>query len=339
MSSLPSDILAAIEDIVQQVGLGRVRAAAAQLGRLYAQGKAPREFTHEMVAAYAAMRLPGTFAAMTSVMQAWKDHVAPQRALRVLDVFAGPATFVLAARAVGVEIAEAVCVERSCAMRQLGEELLRSARIPTRVAWRNEELTEFLERGGPSFDLVVASYGLGEIPAPWRQRELASELWRCAQGHFLCVEPGTPAGSELVQSIRTMLVEQGGTVVVPCPHNGRCAYATAHRGWCHFNVRVGRTHLTRVIDGAEASFEDEKYCFVAASREKVAWRQDGRIVGHPRLSQAGMQLVVCLPNGEVKYVTVPKREKHLYRIARKLRWGDSLPPELHLWLRGECGGE
>jgi ribosomal protein RSM22 (predicted rRNA methylase) len=274
------------------------------------------------------MRLPGTFAAVFSSLDASMMRALARRPLRLLDAFAGPATALLAAKAAGFEIETAVCVERSQAMIEMGRRLIEGSCRGATIEWANAELGRFLERDTRRFDVVVVSYGLGEVDSSTQRKSILRALWERVDEVLLVVEPGTSAGGEVIQSARTWLAEFGGHIVAPCPHRNSCGYAALGSGWCHFSVRIGRTHLTRVVDGATVGYEDEKFCYVAVGRTAASDWLCGRIVGHPRISQAGIQLDVCLPSGEVRRVMIPKRRKTAYRAARKLRWGDVLPFEL-----------
>ena len=62
-------------------------------------------------------------------------------------------------------------------------------------------LTSALSR----FDLVVASYVLGEARSPSERRRLVDALWRRTGGMLVLVEPGTPVGSANVREARAQV--------------------------------------------------------------------------------------------------------------------------------------
>ena len=81
-------------------------------------------------------------------------------------------------------------------------------------------------RGSPSsnsherrFDLVVASYVIGEARSPSERRRLVDRLWRRTGGMLVLVEPGTPVGSANVREARaqarTTLLPVGGLPQLP----------------------------------------------------------------------------------------------------------------------------
>lgn len=56
--------------------------------------------------------------------------------------------------------------------------------------------------GGRKYDLVVASYSLGELQSPADQRRALKALWDATADVLVLVEPGTPSGSALVRAAR-----------------------------------------------------------------------------------------------------------------------------------------
>lgn len=317
-----------IEEEVESVGLGNVRRAARDLALSY-ESQAPLvHFTREHALAYAAMRLPGTFAALARVAREL-DVLRGGAEVSVLDLFAGPATAVLALAAQGMRLKRVVCVERTTEMKALGERFLARGGIETHVEWVDGEVENYLRfNDGENFDVVIAAYGLGEVGEESQRREIVNRMWAKCAGIFLCVEPGTPRGAAVIQSIRSQLIESGGAVWAPCPHQGPCRYRDVGDSWCHFSVRLARSRISRLVDGAEAAFEDEKFMFVAVGRGRAPQMPVPRVVGHPRMKKGGVALTVCCPDGSVRRLLVPKRERGAYRQARKLDWGDSIDGEL-----------
>lgn len=316
-----------IEEEVESVGLGIVRRAARELALHYEGRAALARFSREHAIAYAAMRLTGTFAALARVAREL-DMLRQREGVTVLDIFAGPATAILALAAQDVRFKRVVCVERASEMKALGERLLVRASVEAQVEWVNCDVMEYLRReDGESFDLVTAAYGLGEGEESLRS-EIVNKMWGKCAGVVLCVEPGTPKGAAIIQFVRSQLIESGGAVWAPCPHRGLCRCNDVGASWCHFSVRLPRSRVSRLVDGAEAAFEDEKFMFVALGRGDAPQMPVPRLVGHPRMKKGGVELTVCCPDGGVRRLLVPKRERGAYRQARKLDWGDSIDGEL-----------
>lgn len=169
-------------------------------------------------------------------------------------------------------------------------------------------------------DLVVVSYALGELNSGDAQRVVDA----CAKAaHVLVlIEPGTPKAFARMAEIRKHLIATGSTIAAPCPHERACPLF--ERGdWCHFAERLERTSEHRRIKGGSLGYEDEKFCYLAATRLPVPER-GGRIIRHPQIHSGYVQLQVCAPDA-LKQVTVTKSQKENYRPARKAAWGDRWP--------------
>jgi ribosomal protein RSM22 (predicted rRNA methylase) len=322
VNQLPEKLVQKIEELVCETGLAAVKQAARELAESYAEGTATPHLSRTHVVAYLAMRFPGTFHAIKSVIERCTEHSLPPTELSLLDVCAGPATAVIAAAFAGVRIHKAICIERQSPMVELGKELLAACDIPTAVQWICDDVGSLAFHKDISTDLVVAAYGLGEILVE-RRSELLDALWERTREAFILIEPGTPRGARVISSARDALLQRGASLVAPCPHAKPCALASVEDAWCHFAIRVGRTHISRIIDGASRSFEDEKFSYLIASK-KANQSVYARLIGHPRLTNAGMELILCLPSGETVEVLVPKRLRDAYRVARKMAWGDKL---------------
>ena len=92
--------------------------------------------------------------------------------------------------------------------------------------------------------------------------------------------------------------------------------------WCHFAARVERSSLHRRIKEAELGYEDEKFSYVALSRQPVALAA-ARIIRRPAQQPGVIQLELCTPEG-LQSMQVRKRDREAFRAARKAVWGGSL---------------
>jgi ribosomal protein RSM22 (predicted rRNA methylase) len=328
------ELFAFIEEEVDAVGLRRVREAAQRVAVRYATSGSVGEFSREEAVAYAAMRLPGTFSALRRIFEETVPWLGSAGAVDVCDVFSGPATAVLALASLGHRLGRVVCVERAMEMQRLGQRLLARSGLEGAVEWMSQDVFEFSSGATPPFDVVISAYGLGEVPEEAQRAAVVSKLWEHAKCAFVCVEPGTPRGAAVIQDVRSQLIANGAHVYAPCPHGQACSFAMVGAGWCHFSVRLPRSRISRLVDDAQESYEDEKFTYVSFAREPRAEKLQGRIVGQPRTAKVGVELQVCLPTGPVVRVAVPKRDREAYGIARKLAWGDPLPRELGQMLGG-----
>lgn len=176
-----------------------------------------------------------------------------------------------------------------------------------------------LDAASEPADLVVASYALAEVPTS-RAVDVARRLWDLARGVLVVVEPGTPAGFERVVAVRSALIEAGGVVIAPCPHSADCPVQAPD--WCHVGRRLPRSRDHRMVKGASAPFEDEKFSYVAIARPGVAARHHGeRVLSTPRISKVEVAYRVCGPNGLADR-RISRRERERFAKARRLDWGD-----------------
>lgn len=316
---LPPALALALNEIIFTVSPSSLRSAAESLSGRYrsASSETPRTYLEgdQDVAAYAAYRMPATYAAVRAAIDAVK-LVRPQfNPKSVLDLGTGPGTATWAAIEVFPSMERAQLVERDARMIRLGRALESAGKQGAQLEWVEADLhteTEFSPH-----DLVIASYALGEVADDHRVG-LVDRMWAAALDTLLIVEPGTPAGFERVRAARRQLIECGGYVAAPCPHDAECPVAGGD--WCHFAVRLSRSGVHRRVKSAMLSYEDEKYSYVAVTRNPVANRWS-RVIRHPQVRSGVIQLKLCTDAG-LRQETVTRRQRDVYRAARRVRWGD-----------------
>lgn len=268
--------------------------------------------------AYVITRLPATFAAVGAAMQevqAVRPEFAPASQL---DVGAGPGTAFWAAQSVWDSLRGGLLLEGSEHMRAWGERLTTGAEVkPTyRAADVRQGLPETAD-----FDLVTLAYVLNELGESERT-ELISTLWPRTADTLLIVEPGTPAGWRRILAARTQLLGLGAHLPAPCPHAHACP--VQEPDWCHFAQRVARSRLHRQGKGAELAYEDEKFIYLAASR--VGGNAfAGRVLSAPASRSGLVTLKLCTAAGKLENRSISKRQGDVFKVARKLEWGDVLP--------------
>lgn len=273
-------------------------------------------------AAYAAYRMPATYAAVHAALTHGRD-CAPDLAPEThLDVGGGTGAAAWAAAETFPTLSSVTVLDRAPAALDMGRRLAADSRhAPVRDAtWRKATLPPTGEL--PGAGLATASYVLDELPDA-QQRALVRKMAGAAP-LVAVVEPGTPAGYRRTLAARSELIEAGFSVAAPCPHDGECPLAGG-TDWCHFAVRVHRSALQRQLKEAELGFEDEKFSYVVASALPTR-PAPGRILRHPQGRKGLAEFQVCAAEGTVRQTVVSKREGQLYKHARKARWGDAWPP-------------
>jgi ribosomal protein RSM22 (predicted rRNA methylase) len=274
------------------------------------------------IAAYAAYRMPATYAAASAALAQFAALAKDFRPRTQVDVGGGTGAAVWAAAEVWPSLQSAQVLERVPKVIELGQRLATaapSAAVRT-ASWRPFILGPRPEV--PQADLITMSYVLGELRAADREpvvRELAARAQAIA-----LVEPGTPAGYGRVIAARTTLIEAGLTIIAPCPHDLECPIQ-AGRDWCHFATRINRTALHRRLKDGSLGHEDEKFSYLVASRAR--WPQArGRVLRHPRLRKGTVSMTLCAAEPGLVTESVFKRDSGRYRQARKAEWGDAWPP-------------
>ncbi|HVW22709.1 MAG TPA: small ribosomal subunit Rsm22 family protein [Opitutaceae bacterium] len=268
--------------------------------------------------AYAAVRLPATYAAVRQALQRAAE-AAPDFAPRtLLDAGAGPGTATWAAAECWPSLQSSVLIEGSAAFRALGESLAREGLAPS-LSWRGDDLGA-LPAGLPEADLVLLAYVLGELP-PAARGPLVERLWQASAGALVIVEPGTPAGWERILGARERLLQAGARLLAPCPHGAPCPLAPPD--WCHFARRVARSRIHLQAKEADVPWEDEKYIYVAASRQ-AARLPAARVVAPPRSASGQVWLKLCRSDGTAGERHFTRREGDAFKAARRADWGGSL---------------
>ncbi|MEU7167089.1 small ribosomal subunit Rsm22 family protein [Streptomyces morookaense] len=276
------------------------------------------------VAAYAAYRMPATFEAVCSALEAFRDRLPEFVPATHVDVGGGTgaATWAVAAawpegthRTTVLDWAEPALALGAELAGGAASEALRTAQ------WKRQAIGASLAL--PDVDLVTVSYVLGELTEDGR-RAVTDEAARAASA-VVMIEPGTPDGYLRIIEARDRLIAAGFRVVAPCPHSAACPI---ERGtdWCHFSARVSRSSLHRQVKGGSLAYEDEKFSYVAAVRTGEVPPAPARVVRKPQIRKGQVLLELCTPEEGLTRETVTKRHGPLYRDARDTDWGDSWPP-------------
>lgn len=318
---LPALLRQAVDRILEKVPLPVLKQSAKTLSDRYrAELRDGRLHMAEDIAvkAYLATRLPATYAAVRASLDALEEARPAFTPRTLLDVGAGPGTVLWATTDLWPDLQQATLVEASNPARKVGETMAAGS-ITSEVAWLAGDITIDLSDLKPA-DLVTAAYVLDEI-TPASLPKLTDRLWQLTGDTLLIVEPGTPAGWLRILAVRRQLIEAGAHVLAPCPHDAPCPLAQPD--WCHFARRVARSRLHRLAKDAEVPWEDEKYIFVAASRQPAPSRQ-ARVIAPPKSGSGKILLKLCEEDGSAAERLFTKRDGELFKRARRLDWGDTL---------------
>jgi ribosomal protein RSM22 (predicted rRNA methylase) len=318
---LPTELLEAIQQETDRVDRRRLVLATAQLSEHYkgADFSTPAISSEAHRAAYLAVRLPATYAAIQRVLAEIKQR-APQAEINsLLDIGAGPGTALFAANE-EFPLQQATLIEVDSEWLTLGKRLAAQSQSPVvrEAQWLKQDL-----RSGfscPAHDLVVISYTLGELPRAAADAVLR-KAWNCASKFLVVIEPGTPRGFSVVNTARTSFITTAARIIAPCPHQSACPMAAAG-DWCHFSQRIERSSLHRQLKGGTLGYEDEKFSYIIAGKSDAA-SVASRIVRHPGKHSGHVKLSLCTPQGQIESRTIARSNKAAYKSARKAEWGDT----------------
>ena len=323
IAELPRELAEGVERLLEGVSARDLSRATSELSAKYRQQRvnhAPVARSKAEILAYAASRLPATFAAVSAVLGEVRERRPDWRPRTMLDLGAGPGPGLWSAAARWPSLERVVAVDTEARMIALGQDLARTApHAAIRGArWVRASVAEEPPEG--PYDVVLLSYVLGELDAAGRDRAVdrAAEATARPGGLTVVVEPGTPEGYARVLRARERLLERGGFVTAPCPHNGPCPLAGSD--WCHFSARLPRTAAHRAAKLANLGYEDEKFSYVAVSHQPTE-RAEARVIRHPQSRPRLIQLQLCTPTG-IETATITRSDREGFRRIRKVRWGD-----------------
>jgi ribosomal protein RSM22 (predicted rRNA methylase) len=317
--TLPAELKAALEQRLHGLSRNDAAARASAISQTYRDGGGSGTIRSETDAlAYAASRMPATYAAVAASLNAMSE-VRPDFAPRtLLDLGAGPGTASFAAAEAFETLAGFTLLDSNPALRSLALDLVRdSPRLSALRYDRGNVLATIAAT--PTADLVIASYMFNELSDGDRGK-LADAAWRNTADTLLIVEPGTPSGYQRIMDLRTRLIAQGAHVIAPCPHDDACPLVAPD--WCHFTQRLPRSRAHQHLKGAELPYEDEKFIYVTLTRAPLAQRPS-RVLAQPVTTKIAVTAKLCTAGG-VEIVVAPRRDKTAYARFKKLDWGDAV---------------
>lgn len=314
---LPAELGERITELANRVDSAALRRASQSLSTVYRGGAAPGPLRSEAERiAYAMVRMPATFAALRAALAETSIRLPDWQPSSMLDLGTGPGTSIWAAADIFPSLQRITAVERTAELVRLGQELTTSAREPVHSArWLVADFNRWTSH--ESFDLVVASYSLGELPEADR-RAVINRIWPSTRGALVVIEPGTRKGFGVISDLRDQLLGSGAKLAAPCPHGRECPMRVAG-DWCHFSARVERTAEHRRLKQGELGYEDEKFSYVVATRMDPR-TPPSRIVRHPLRFSGFVKLQLCTDDG-IRERTITKSQKESYRAVKRADWG------------------
>lgn len=314
---IPQELKESIERKIKGIKQANLIEDSQKISEKYRKndGKGKRLVTKQSEAiAYAISRMPSTYCAVYSALsQTLKNYENPIKT--VLDIGAGTGAGTWAVNNL-INIEHGICLEREDEMRKIGEKLM-SQNIEN-VEWKRFDIVsdDIKEKA----DLVVVSYVINELNLEDRKKAIL-KMWESTNGLLLIIEPGTPEGFKHIIEAREVLLAENAYIVAPCTHSGKCPINQGN-DWCSFYVRVARSGIHRQAKKGELGYEDEKFSYIAFSKQTV--HANGmRILRHPQINSGYVKVKLCTENG-IEEKTYSKKDKEIYKKVRKLDAGESI---------------
>lgn len=328
-AALPEALRAAIQQRLEGRAPDGLAGRAQRLSQGYRAGRTSAVLVREEAdaLAYAMARTPATYAATLRALAevlALRPNLAPTR---LLDAGAGPGGGGWAAVETCPSLTSVVRLDHSAAFLDLAEDLAAAGPSPLAGAVRIQADLADPALEPPEADLVLAAYALTEIPA----RDLdavVNRLWRATRETLVIVEPGSPEAWRRGLDIRQALMRAGARLIGPCPHDSACPLRAPD--WCHFAQRLPRSRAHRRAKGGTASFEDEKFFWLAFERGPAGSgrRPESRVIAPPKSGKSGVRLRLCRSDGAAADILASRRDRSTFSLARRLDWGAGFdPPE------------
>ena len=171
-------------------------------------------------------------------------------------------------------------------------------------------------------NMVLASYVYNELDKLGRIN-LINKMINMSNHYLLFIEPGTPIGYKNILEIKDYLSSYRYSILGPCPNIYNCPLKSIESRWCHYSSRVSRSKLVKDLKEGDVPYEDEKYIYLLIDISTSEIEPTSRIISNPKINKGYVELVLCTSNG-LKNIKVTKKDKELYKIAKKKIVGDPL---------------
>lgn len=314
---IPQELKEAIETIMKGTKHAELIEKSQKISEKYREndGKGKRLVTETTEAiAYTISRMPSTYCAVYSALShSLKNY--DKNIKSVIDIGAGTGAATWAVSNV-LDVEKITCLEREKAMRDTGKKLV--SKYLKNVEWKEFDIVA--DKIHEKADLVITSYVINELNKQDRE-EAILKMWQATNGLLVIIEPGTPEGFRHILEAREILQAQNANIIAPCAHQGKCPI-NPEEDWCSFYVRVARSGMHRQAKKGELGYEDEKFCYIAFSKEPVSINAN-RILRHPQINSGYVKVKLCTQNG-IEEKTFSKKDKDIYKKVKKLDAGDTI---------------
>ena len=309
---IPFELEEKITREIQNVKLSDLKEVAQTLSNRYMNEKRKGQSLINKkleVLAYSIIRMPATFCAINKAIEETlkKYNTSIENAL---DIGSGTGAGEWAILN-NIDINKITCIEREDEMAFLAQKLLEEHK---NINWKNQDIVK--NKINEKADLVIVSYMINEL-----QDEVKEDVIKNILDSFnkiiIFIEPGTPAGFNNIKRIQKMALKNNLNILAPCTSQNECNLP--EDDWCHSIIRVERNKVHKFLKDADAPYEDEKFSYIAISKEKID-NSGSRILRHPNISSGYIKTKLCT-NGNIEEKTFTKKEKEMFKKVKKLKCG------------------
>jgi ribosomal protein RSM22 (predicted rRNA methylase) len=258
-----------------------------------------------------------------------------------MDIGAGPA--------VGAFLGAQYCAPTRIHLVEQDHAFLKCAQVALiqcfKTAQITGERTNIVTEPIESAHFMIASYVLTEMKT-CEAIAVYKKMLESSLDLNLIVLPGTKDAHKFILACKDIAISSGFTIIGPCPHEQTCPMANntqqqdKPQSWCHFRQNVMRSKEHMHAKNGTLGYEEEPYCYLFVKRNttnttdasKTNFVQNyskARVVQSPSHKKGHMYLDVCHSDGTLKTLCFSKKQKSIYSLTRKLKWGDSFNDNFH----------
>ena len=320
--NIPELLEFAIEKNVEEFNIKELKQAALDLSKRYMESKRTGKSllkTKLDTVAYSVIRMPATYSAIRTCLEKILE-IYEFDINSVFDIGSGTGAAEWAILDVFDKQMDIVCLERDKGMRDVSKKYFSYSEELKNIEFIEADILN--EELSLSKDLCVLSYMINELDESNRIKVIDKAL-NVTNKALLIVEPGTPEGFSNIKKVRDYAYEKGYSIIAPCTgFCGRCD--VPNDDWCASCVRVQRTKIHKYLKDAEIGYEDEKFSYVAISKENIDFKEKSnlrRILRHPKIENGRVIVKTCL-KGEIKEEIITKKNKDEFKLLKKKNVGD-----------------
>ena len=310
---IPFELEEKIAREIQNVKLSDLKEVAQTLSNRYMNEKRKGQSLINKkleVLAYSIIRMPATFCAIDKAIEETLKKYNPTIET-ALDIGSGTGAGEWAILN-NIDISKITCIEREDEMAFLAQKLLEEHK---NINWKNQDIVK--NKINEKADLVIVSYMINELRDEVKE-DVIKNILDSFNKIVIFIEPGTPDGFSNIRKIQKIAINNDLNILAPCTSQNECKLP--EDDWCHSIVRVERNKIHKFVKDADVPYEDEKFSYIAISKEKID-NSGARILRHPNISSGFIKVKLC-NNGIIEEKTFTKKDKDNFKKIKKLKCGD-----------------